>query len=300
MSVKKIIITKGEYSDKELRLLVSFDEKDNVVDIINLDVSKVGEIHEATVEKVLNDIDACIVKLDSGDKGFIENRKLKPEYFLVRHSEKKLVCQADGFYVQISQDRKGVKPYSCKFVCSSSEDNHNYGFIDYYVEHIANGECEIISDLPEILKKNLNVRFYEDEEITLWNLYGLTSILDKATSKVVHLKSGANIVIEPTEALTVIDVNTSKSYGKANAMNTNIEALGEIAKQMRCRAISGIIIIDLLKVSKEEEAELMELAMQAFSCDYSQVTVHGFTNLGLLEITRSRVFAPLLQEIKGD
>ena len=299
MSVKKIIITKGIYLDKELRLLVSFDEKDNVVDIINLDVSKVGEIHEATVEKVLNDIDACIVKLDSGDKGFIENRKLKPDYFLVRYYKKKLVCQADKFYVQISQDRKGVKPYSCKFVCSSSEDNHNYGFIDYYVEHIANGECEIISDLPEIIDNTVDVRLYEDKDFSLWNLYGLTSILDKATSKVVHLKSGANIVIEPTEALTVIDVNTSKSYGKANAMNTNIEALGEIAKQMRCRAISGIIIIDLLKVSKKEEAELMELAKHIFSYDYSQITIHGFTNLGLLEITRSRVFAPLLQGIKG-
>ena len=300
MSVKKIVITKGIYLDKELRLLVSFDEKDNVVDIINLDVSKVGEIHEATVEKVLNDIDACIVKLDSGDKGFIENRKLKPDCFLVRHSEKKLVCQADKFYVQISQDRKGVKPYSCKFVCLSSEYNHNYGFIDYYAEHIANGECEIISDLSEIFKKNLNVRFYEDEEITLWNLYGLNAILDKALSKVVHLKSGANIVIEPTEALTVIDVNTSKSYGKSNAMNTNIEALSEISKQVRLRSISGIIIIDLLKVSKKEEAELMELAKHIFSYDYSQITIHGFTNLGLLEITRSRVFAPLLQEIKGD
>ena len=300
MSVKKIIITKGIYLDKELRLLVSFDEKDNVVDIINLDVSKVGEIHEVTVEKVLNDIDACIVKLDSGDKGFIENRKLKPEYFLVRHSEKKLVCQADRFYVQISQDRKGVKPYSCKFVCSSSEANHNYGFIDYYVEHIANGECEIISDLPEVSEKNLKVRFYEDEKISLWNLYGLNAILDKALSKVVHLKSGANIVIEPTEALTVIDVNTSKSYGKANAMNTNIEALSEISKQVRLRSISGIIIIDLLKVSKKKEAELMELAKHIFSYDYSQITIHGFTNLGLLEITRSRVFAPLLQEIKGD
>lgn len=297
MSVNKIVITKGIYLDKELRLLVSFDENDGVVDIVNLDISKIGEIHEATVEKVLNDIDACIVKLDNGDKGFIENRKLKPEYFLTRHSEKKLVCQADRFYVQISQDRKGVKPYSCNFICSTADCPDNYVLVNYYMEHIVKGECEIISDLPEVMEKNLKVRFYEDEAISLWNLYSLTAILDKAISKVVHLKFGANIVIEPTEALTVIDVNTSKSYGKANAMNTNLEALDEIAKQVRCRAISGIIIIDLLKVSNKEEAELMKMANHLFSSDYSQVTVHGFTNLGLLEITRSRVFAPLLQGI---
>ena len=294
MSIKKIIVTKGIYQDKELRLLVSFDENDKPLDLINLDVTKNGEIHEATVEKVLNDIDACIVKLDNGDKGFIENRKLKPDCFLVRHSEKKLVCQADKFYVQISQDRKGVKPYSCNFICSFSESMKGYGFLNYYVERIVSGECEIISDLSDFLDNGLNVRYYEDEQISLWTLYGMTSILDKITSKIVHLKSGANIVIEPTEALTVIDVNTSKNYGKSTAFDTNIEALKEIAKQVRLRSISGIIIIDLLKVSKEKQVELMEFAKQAFSNDYSQVTIHGFTNLGLLEITRSRIFAPII------
>ena len=294
MSIKKIIVTKGIYQGKELRLLVSFDENDKPLDLINLDVTKNGEIHEATVEKVLNDIDACIVKLDNGDKGFIENRKLKPDCFLVRHSEKKLVCQADKFYVQISQDRKGVKPYSCDFICSFSETMKDYGFLNYYVERIVSGECEIISDLSDFLDNGLNVRYYEDDNISLWNLYGMVSTLDKATSKIVHLKSGSNIVIEPTEALTVIDVNTSKNYGKSTAFETNIEALKEIAKQVRLRSISGIIIIDLLKVSKEKQVELMEFAKQAFSNDYSQVTIHGFTNLGLLEITRSRIFAPLI------
>lgn len=294
MSIKKIIVTKGIYQDKELRLLVSFDENDKPLDLINLDVTKNGEIHEATVEKVLNDIDACIVKLDNGDKGFIENRKLKPDCFLVRHSEKKLVCQADKFYVQISQDRKGVKPYSCDFICSFSESMKGYGFLNYYVERIVSGECEIISDLSDFLDNGLNVRYYEDDNISLWNLYGMLSTLDKATSKIVHLKSGSNILIEPTEALTVIDVNTSKNYGKSTAFDTNIEALKEIAKQVRLRSISGIIIIDLLKVSKEKQVELMEFAKQAFSNDYSQVTIHGFTNLGLLEITRSRIFAPLI------
>ena len=294
MSIKKIIVTKGIYQDKELRLLVSFDENDKPLDLINLDMTKNGEIHEATVEKVLNDIDACIVKLDNGDKGFIENRKLKPDCFLVRHSEKKLVCQADKFYVQISQDRKGVKPYSCDFICSFSESMKGYGFLNYYVERIVCGECEIISDLSDFSDNGLNVRYYEDDDISLWNLYGMVSTLDKATSKIVHLKSGSNIVIEPTEALTVIDVNTSKNYGKSTAFDTNIEALKEIAKQVRLRSISGIIIIDLLKVSKEKQVELMEFAKQAFSNDYSQVTIHGFTNLGLLEITRSRIFAPII------
>ncbi|SFI02844.1 ribonuclease G [Pseudobutyrivibrio sp. OR37] len=291
MSINKIVITSGIYQDRELRLLVSFDENDKPTDLINLDITKVGEIHLATVEKVLTDIDACIIKMDSGDKGFIENKKLKPEHFVQRHSEKKLVCQADQFYVQISQDRKGVKPYSCNFLENFSDSDINYSFVDYYVEHYVDMGCEIVSDLEEYLDSNLNIRRYEDSQISLWNLYGLTGILDKVSSKVVHLKSGANLVIEPTEAMTIIDINSSKNYGKSTPMETNLEALEEIARQLRLRSVSGIIIVDLLKVSKEEEQKLLVISNNYAQKDISIVTIHGFTNLGLLEITRSRSFA---------
>ena len=291
MSVNKVVITNGLYQDKELRLLVSFDEYDKPLDLINLDVTKVGEVHLATVEKVLSDIDACIVKLDSGDKGFIENRKLKPEKFVIRHSEKKLVCQADQFYVQISQNRKGVKPYSCNFIAEITAEIKNYNFINYYLNNYASKDTEVITDLID-LTNNCDARIYEDENISLWNVYGLTSLLDRATSKIVHLKSGANIIIEPTEAMTIIDVNSSKNYGKSTAMETNLEAMEEIARQLRLRSISGIIIVDLLKVSKVEEEQLIALAKDAFKYDISIVNIHGFTNLGLLEITRSRCFSP--------
>ena len=294
MSVKKIIITSGIYQDKELRLLVSFDEYDKPLDLINPDVTKVGEVHLATVEKVLSDIDACIVKLDSGNKGFIENRKLKPESFVTRHSDKKLVCQADQFYVQISQDRKGVKPYSCNFIVEITDENKNYNFINYYLDNYAPKDTEVITDSID-LANNCDARIYEDENISLWNVYGLTSLLDRATSKIVHLKSGANIIIEPTEAMIIIDVNSSKNYGKSTAMETNQEALEEIARQLRLRSISGIIIVDLLKVSKVEEEQLIALAKDAFKNDISIVNIHGFTNLGLLEITRSRCFSPFYE-----
>lgn len=287
MSVKKLIITSGIYQDKELRLLVSFDENDKPLDLINLDVTKVGEVHLATVEKVLSDIDACIVKLDSGDKGFIENRKLKSESFVTRHSDKKLVCQADQFYVQISQDRKGVKPYSCNFIAEISDENKNNNFINYYLDNYASKDTEIITDIID-LANNCDARIYEDENISLWNVYGLTSLLDRATSKIVHLKSGANIIIEPTEAMTIIDVNSSKNYGKSTVMETNLEAMEEIARQLRLRSISGIIIVDLLKVSNTEEKEIISLAKNIFKSDISLVNIHGFSNLGLLEITRSR------------
>ena len=293
MSIKKLVITKGTYLDRELRLLVSFDENDKPLDVINLDITKVGTVCEAAVEKVLNDIDACILKLSTGDKGFIENRKLKPEFFIERHSEKKKVCQADKFWVQISQDRKGVKPFSCNFIKDNPTSDYR-DFIDFFIEKFADKDCEIVSDLDEIISKNLNVRAYTDESFSLWQLFDLTKLLDNVTLKVAYIKNGGNIVIEPTEAMTIIDVNSGKNGGKVSPMETNRQALEEIAAQLRLRSISGIIIIDLLKVSNKEEDKLIEIAKDAFKDDYSNVTIHGFTNLGLMEITRSRLFSPII------
>ncbi len=298
MIVKKIVITSGIYKDQELRLLVSFDENNKPLDLINLNITKIGEVHIATVEKVLNDIDACIVKMDSGDKGFIENKKLRPDFFIEKHSEKKLVCQSDKFYVQISQDRKGVKPYSCNFIESDSKFSSTYGFINYYFDKYTDKDCEIITDIEDYIIQEFNdskisIRKYEDEDISLWNLYGLSGLLDKISSKVVHLKSGANLIIEPTEAMTIVDVNSSKNYGKSTPLETNVEALEELSRQLRLRSISGIIILDLLKISKKQEEMLIEDAKDLFKNDISIIQIHGFTNLGLLELTRSRCFAPI-------
>lgn len=291
MSIKKIVITKGIYENKELRLLVSFDENDSPLDIINLDNTQIGTVCTATVEKVISDIDSCICKLSIGEKGFIESKKLFPEYYLVRHSDKKKVCQGDQFYVVITQDKKGSKPFSCNFVKHLIDDYKNNGFIYHYINEYASSDYEIVSDLEEVINTDLNVRAYTDESYSLWNLYDLTKLLKNITSNVCHLKDGGNIVIEPTEALTVIDVNSSKNHGKGTAFDTNKQAIDEVIKQIRLRSISGIIIIDMLKVSKDEEQELIRYFKDNSNDDISNVSVHGFTHLGLLEITRSRNFS---------
>ena len=293
MSIKKIVITKGEYMDKELRLLVSFDEGDKAVDIINLDVTRVGEMCEASVEKVLKDIDACILKLDKNDKGFIEKKKLKPELFLERHSEKKPVCQADKFYVKITQDRNYTKPYSCAFVAPEEYEKSHKGFLDFYVEAFCDKEVEIVSDLPDLQDSPLDIRLYQEDALSLWQLYDFTKILDNAISTRVNIAKGGNIIIEKTEALTIIDINTGKNYGKTGFQETNLLAAKEIARQIRLRQLAGMFVIDFLKVSKEEQKEIINAFKDACKDDFSQITVHGFTNLGLLEVTRSRMFSPI-------
>lgn len=292
MSIKKIVITKGTYLDRELRLLVSFDEDDKPVDLINLDVTKIGIHCEATVEKVLNDIDACILKLSTGDKGFIEIKKLSPENYIERHSLKKIVCQGDRFYVKITQDKKNTKPYSCSFLNIEDYKNDNTSYINYYIDTYCEKAVQIITDLEELELPDLNVSIYKDDSLSLWNLYGFNSILDKATSKIVHLKSGANLLIEKTEAMTIVDVNSSKNYGKTDFYKINEEAIRELVRQLRLRSISGIILVDLLKVSTAEQDDLINELKEASQDDISQINIHGFSNLGLLELTRSRNLAP--------
>ena len=290
MNIKKVIITKGMYLDKELRLLVSFDDNDRPIDVINLYSSHVGEIHIARVEKVLKDINACILKLDDGSKGFIENKKLNPDYFLKKHSREKLVCQQDSFYVQIIQDKKGSKPYTCDFINSHEEECLNRTLIEYYINKYA-ANAEIITDTSLGNFPENRYLIYEDNDISLWQLYDLTKLLNKITSQITHLKNGGNICIQPTEAMTVIDINSAQNYGKTSALNANLEAVEEIAYQLRLRSISGIIVIDFLKVNKEDQQLIKDTLTNLCRDDMSKVGIYDFTKLGLLEMTREKIFS---------
>lgn len=123
----------------------------------------------------------------------------------------------------------------------------------------------------------------------------------KALDRRVWLESGGNLVFDPCEAMTVIDVNTAKFTGKAalsdTVLQTNLEACEEIARQVRLRNISGIIIIDMIDmVSREHHHAVLEALNKAFAADRVKTVVHGFTSLGLVEMTRKRT-RPALREV---
>lgn len=112
--------------------------------------------------------------------------------------------------------------------------------------------------------------------------------LSKALRRRIHLKSGANICIDPCEAMTVIDVNSAKSK-KGAGLSTNIEAAKEVARLIRLRKISGIIMVDFIDMdSNQEKAILLEEMKKALSEDSVKTDVLGFTRLGIMEITRKR------------
>ena len=132
-------------------------------------------------------------------------------------------------------------------------------------------------------------------------LMGYDRQRDKALARRVWLDSGGTLIIDPCEAMTVIDVNTAKYTGKRQLEETilrlNLEACGEIARQVRLRNVSGIILIDMIDMETEESrAMVLEALETAFARDRVKTVIHGFTSLGLIEMTRKRTRRPLADD----
>lgn len=127
----------------------------------------------------------------------------------------------------------------------------------------------------------------------LFDLYGVEEEIDKSLAKRVNLKSGGYVIIDQTEALTTMDVNTGGFVGVRNfddtIFKTNLEAAQVIARQLRLRNLGGIIIIDFIDMDSEEHrnAVLAELK-KALQKDRTRITINGFSALGLVEMTRKR------------
>ena len=130
-------------------------------------------------------------------------------------------------------------------------------------------------------------------ERPLFDLYNVETEIEKALSRRVELKSGGYLIIDQTEALTTIDVNTGGFVGSRNfddtIFKTNLEAAQAIARQLRLRNLGGIIVLDFIDMQNEEHrAAVLEEFKRALSRDRTRVTVNGFTGLGLVEMTRKR------------
>ena len=148
---------------------------------------------------------------------------------------------------------------------------------------------------PEDMEK---LRLYEDALLPLHKLYSIEIKLRDALKEKVWMKSGAYLVIQPTEALTVIDVNTGKCIGKKKDdkvyFKINAEAAREAARQIRLRNLSGIILIDFVNLEhKEKMQELLELFNGYLRQDPIQTTLVDMTKLQLVEVTRKKVRKPL-------
>ena len=157
---------------------------------------------------------------------------------------------------------------------------------------------EIKTSDPLICKKLGDCgSLYKDDGLSLLDLYRIRTITDELRKKTVWLKSGSNIVIEQTEALTVIDVNSAKAKGLA-AFEVNDESAESIMEQIRLRNISGIIVIDFMKMKSDEEREKIIKKMKRLAKrDFARISIEDFTRLGLLEMTREKLFPSVNQTL---
>jgi ribonuclease E len=161
-----------------------------------------------------------------------------------------------------------------------------YGIVTDYLRDVA----------PDLLAK---VRLHQGT-LPAFEEFHIVEQIHKGLDRKVWLPSGGYIVIDRTEALTVIDVNTGRSVGKSNleetVVNTNLEAAREVARQLRLRDIGGMIVIDFIDMLLEQNKKKVVDAMkEALAQDKSRSQVFDISPLGLLEVTRKRVSGGLLE-----
>lgn len=275
-----------------LKLNISSDNLVMVVGGSGISISR-----KITDNDTRNRLKSSLSSLDTGEYGFI-----------LRTSGAD--CSMEDILAQADLLKKQYEDILRKFNFSTSKALlfENNKIVNACNEFINKYSGEIKTDNENVYKFLTNSRisatYFTDTSISLCNKYALGKHLKNALSKKVWLKSGAYLVIEVTEALTVIDVNTGKAEFRSNKEKTfekiNLEAALEISKQLRIRNISGIIIVDFINMSKKESYQNLEDILKSYvDCDYVKCNIWGMTHLGLMEISRQKKEKPL-DEIVGD
>lgn len=218
---------------------------------------------------------------------------------------KKLICD----YKSLSEIGKSRVVFSC---LRQAEPDYLTDLKNIYADQlesiIVDGE-ELCSQIQSYLEQNrpelLDVlQLYTDPRLPLAKLYNMESELESALSAKVWLKHGGYLVIQPTEALTVIDVNTGKSIGKKSSAdhyyNVNLEAAKEAARQIRIRNLSGIILIDFINLEGDSRVDdLLTFFRKELNKDPIPTTLVDITKLYLVEVTRKKVRRPLYETIRS-
>ncbi len=214
---------------------------------------------------------------------------------------------------ELSGKLKNIMEASRTRTCFSCLYKNNSEYLDYFILKYNAGISEVVTDDAEIFdefkahfkEKDITspeLRLYQDKTCSLMAAYNLNKELESATKEKVWLKSGAYLVIEQTEAMVVIDVNTGKSTANKNIdehmLAINIEAAIEACRQLRIRNLSGMILIDFINMKKPSSMDAVkevlerELARDSVAAKFVDVT-----KLGLVEITRKKIRRSLKEQL---
>lgn len=238
----------------------------------------------------------CIVRTKAADAADDQQEPLQAHFFALTEEYARLLHMAR---------------YRSCFTCLKEAP----GVVEAALQELADAQeyQEIVTDnkkLYEELQEYCEshgdarpLRLYQDNLLTLSRLYSIESRMETALESRVWLKSGGYLIIEPTEALTVIDVNSGKyetRKGNEDAILTvNLEAAREVALQLRLRNLSGIIIVDFINMTQDaSRTQVMTLLRQLTSRDRTRTVVVDMTPLGLVEITRKKTSKSLREQLR--
>ena len=246
------------------------------------------QLHDFITERY-----GCIVRTNAQNQ----------EFSVIEQEWKGLV----SLFEQILREGEHQMQYTCLYQAHVSYLSNLRDVYTKDLEGILTDEQELYEEAKQYLQMHQpedieKLSFYKDALVPLKSIYNLEKQLMRALTEKVYLKSGGYLVIEPTEALVVIDVNTGKFMHKKNIEETalfiNKEASKEIAKQLRLRNLSGIIIVDFINMPKKEhQEELMEVFRQYLSKDPIKTVLEGISKLNLVELTRKKVRKPLSEQM---
>ena len=301
--------------------------------------SLLGSIHIGRVKKISKNINAAFVEIEYNKECQTVYFDMPDVKYIIFADEKEHTALHEGDDIVIKISKLPIKNKLAGATANISDvstevlDNikarKNYikspsmlyagesDYIEIIKDRLKYTTFDIVTDIKEVYEKILSflkenhseladrVRLYEDPMISMNKLYSIDTLFESALDKRVWLKDGGYLFIEPTEALTVIDVNTGKNVQKKDAsavkLKTNLEAIKESARQMRLRNISGIIVIDLINTADKSEVDLLYHTMKDYLKEDRLNTVAiDITKLCLFEITRRKRKPSLLEVMKTE
>ena len=319
----ELIITKWH---EHLALIGIEENRINILEILD-SIDRTGNIYVGRVENLVSNIEAAFVRFDSHNGkhgiGFLPLKALPAKHILNRQVDSSNELKAgDIVLVQLKVEEHKTKQARLtgkldleksgfdgdadallKLAKTRSEhqmicgDDSN---ISDVIKNIINSRDEITSVITddsevfdELRNENIECTFYDEEEkrLPLNVFYSLTSKTEDLFKKKVWLDSGAFLIIEQTETLNLIDVNSGKAIKKSDEffLKLNKEAAEEAYRQIRLRNLSGMILIDFVSMKKKESnEELISYIKELIASDPMNMTFIDLTGLGIMEFTRQK------------
>ena len=328
--MEKLIIN---YSTREKRMAI-IDEKNAKKLLIDQPQQQtaVGNIYFGVITKVLPGMNAVFIDIGEEMNGFLHRDKLASYLSSKESLEKrknmpitKFAFQGEKLLVQVEKDATGTKgprlvgvsefhpqfnelPQTTEKLKKPSLLLRKDFFFEQIVHELSRDMVTevFVDDLLlkqrlEKLGQEIPIHFYQGKE-NIFSAHKIEHEIEHALQKIVTLESGAYLVFDETEALTIIDVNTGKFSGKNNladtVVQTNLMAAEEIIRQIRLRDIGGMVLIDFIDMKTEKDRQqVLRKIEDSLRIDDKRTKVIGFTPLGILQLTRKKTKVALSESL---